>query len=54
MSTFLNAAAQSVTTISIATERTALVLQTDAQQRLSTVYFGPKLANAADYAGAAA
>jgi alpha-galactosidase len=48
------ARAQQVTTIPIETAGTALVLQTDASQRLNTVYFGQRLASAADYAGAAA
>jgi alpha-galactosidase len=47
-------ATQAVTTIPITTESTALVLQTDASQRLNTVYFGPALAATGDYAGAAA
>jgi len=44
----------SPTTIPIATDNTALVLQTDASNRLNTVYFGAPLTNAADYAGVAA
>ncbi|RZK87610.1 MAG: alpha-galactosidase, partial [Hymenobacter sp.] len=42
------------TTIPITTDNTALVLQTDASNRLNTVYFGLPLAAAADYAGVAA
>jgi alpha-galactosidase len=48
------AVAQAVTTIPITTESTALVLQTDASQRLNTVYFGAPLAAVGDYAGVAA
>lgn len=48
------AGAQAVTTIPITTDNTALVLQTDASNRLNTVYFGQPLAAAADYAGVAA
>ncbi|MGI4832642.1 MAG: alpha-galactosidase [Janthinobacterium lividum] len=54
MSNLPQGAAQAVVTIPILTESTALVLQTDASQRLNTVYFGAPLAQAADYAGAAA
>ena len=50
----LSAAAQQPVTIPIEAGRMALELQTDAQQRLNTIYFGPRLAQAADYAGAAA
>ena len=53
MSILSTALAQAIT-IPIVTESTALVLQTDAAQRLNTVYFGPPLASAADYAGVAA
>lgn len=49
-----SAVAQTMTTIPILTENTALVLQTDASNRLNTVYFGRPLANAADYASVAA
>lgn len=48
------AGAQAVTTIPITTDNTALMLQTDASNRLNTVYFGQPLAAAADYAGVAA
>ena len=54
LSQALAAAAQAVVTIPIETESTALVLQTDASQRLNTAYFGSRLSSAADYAGIAA
>jgi alpha-galactosidase len=42
--------AQGITTIPIETKDFALVLQTDADARLGTIYFGKKLTNAAEYA----
>lgn len=42
--------AQSVTTIPLVSKDFALVLQTDAEGRLGTIYFGKKLSNAAEYA----
>ena len=42
--------AQSVTTIPLTSRDFALVLQTDAEGRLGTIYFGKKLSNAAEYA----
>lgn len=43
--------AQAPITIPLETDQYALVLQTDAEQRLGTIYFGKKLSIAGEYAG---
>jgi len=45
----LSVSAQKMTTIPIETRDFALVLQTDKDNRLGTIYFGKKLSNAAEY-----
>lgn len=47
----LSSQAQTPVTIPMETDQYALVLQTDAEQRLGTIYFGGKLPRAGEYAG---
>jgi alpha-galactosidase len=45
--------AQQKTTIPIITSKNAMVLQTDINNRLNTIYFGKRLANAGEFEGIA-